>query len=217
MDGGGKLLAKLNIGQSRPDVAAAIGNPWAASSGFGGTVPANALGAGGQTLSVYAHTPSKGWWFKQVNVTVSTTAPSAPAPAPGGGGGAGLPIVVVERPKDSEVVLTRNDYDITGYALDKNATDKQGAGGSGIDRVAVYLGPRDDPKSTFLGNADLGISSGTAVNQYGDQFASAGWKLTFHPTQFHANTYLIYAYARSALTGREDVAVRYFAIREELP
>jgi hypothetical protein len=36
----------------------------------------------------------------------------------------------------------------------------------------------------------------------------------FHPTQFHANTYLIFAYARSAVSGKEDVTQRFFAIHE---
>ena len=69
----------------------------------------------------------------------------------------------------------------------------------------------------FLGEADLGFSSSTASDLYGGHFASSGWRLTFHPTAFHANTYLMYAYARSALSGREDSAVRYFAIKEQTP
>jgi hypothetical protein len=212
MDGGGKLLTHLSFAQYRPDVAATVGNPSAGPSGFSGAVPANAQGTGPQTLSVYAHTPDKGWWFKQVQVNVTAGAPAAAAPSTGGGGG--LPIVVIERPKDSETVLTNNDYTISGYALDKNATGKEG---SGVNRVSVWLGPRDQQDSTYLGDANLGIESGTAVTAYGDQFASAGWNLTFHPTNFHANTYLIYAYARSALTGKEDSAQRYFAIREHTP
>lgn len=213
MDAGGKMLAHLNFAQPRPDVAAVVGNPSATQSGFGGTVPGNSLGTGGQTLSVYAHTPGKGWWFRQVQVNVSGAAPSAPAPSTGGGGG--LPVVGIEKPKDGETVLTKNDFEIVGYALDKNATGNQGVAGSGVDRVQVYIGQRGDPDSTYLGDADLGFSSGTAVAQFGGQFASAGWRLTFKPTQFHANTYLIYAYARSALSGKEDFAIRYFAIREQ--
>src|SRR5438067_5742393 len=56
MDGGGKMLAKAFFAQSRPDVAAALGNPFWAASGFNATIPAGALSTGGQTLSVYAHT-----------------------------------------------------------------------------------------------------------------------------------------------------------------
>src|ERR1700730_4691342 len=35
MDGGGKMLAKASIAQSRPDVASATGNPYWVASGFG--------------------------------------------------------------------------------------------------------------------------------------------------------------------------------------
>jgi hypothetical protein len=209
MDGGGRLLVKPSFAQNRPDVAAAQGNPYWAPSGFAGVMPANALAAGPQTLSVYVHTPAKGWWFQQVQVNVSTAAAAAPVVS-----GAALPIVAIEKPKDSETVLTNNPYDIIGYALDRNATPSQGVAGSGIDRVQVYLGAERENGGQFLGDADLGFSDPIPVALYGPQFASAGWRLTFKPTQFHANTYLLFAYAHSAVSGKEDVAVRYFAIRE---
>ncbi|MDQ3810324.1 MAG: hypothetical protein M3336_08540, partial [Chloroflexota bacterium] len=75
MDGGGRMLARANIAQDRPDVAAALENPYWTASGFSAFVPA--IDAGSQTLSVYAHTPAKGWWFKQVSIVASTTAPLA--------------------------------------------------------------------------------------------------------------------------------------------
>jgi len=222
MDGGGKMLARALFAQSRPDVAAALGNPYWAASGFSATIAASALQAGSQTLSVYAHTPGKGWWYKQVQVTVSagaasSTAPSAPAagaPAPVVAG-ASLPIVVIEKPVDGEVVKTSNDYTIMGYALDKSATAKQGVAGSGVDRVQVYIGAERDNGGTFVGEADLGFSDSIPEGLYGSQFASSGWRLTFKPTQFHVNTYLMFAYARSAVSGKEDNAVRFFAIRDE--
>jgi hypothetical protein len=218
MDGGGKLLTRATFAQSRPDVAAATGNPYWAASGFGGVVPAGSLSAGGQALSVYAHTPSKGWWYKQVQVTVSAAAAASPAPgpatpAPTVSGGA-LPIVGIEKPKDSEVVLTKDTYEIIGYALDKNAAPNQGVAGSGIDRVQVYIGAERENNGTFLGEAELGFSDPVAQT-YGPQFASAGWRLVFKPTSFHANTYLLFAYARSAVTGKEETATRFFAIREK--
>ncbi len=182
MDGGGRQLVKLNFAQNRPDVAGAESNPSAAPSGFNGVVPPNSLGLGPQTLSVYAHTPGKGWWFKQVNVTVSTAAPAAPVASTSG---SALPVVGIERPKDGEQVLTKNDYDISGFALDKTA-----ASGCGVDRVSVYLGARDSG-GQFLGDAELNFSDTTPVGQYGGQFDTCGWRLTFHPTQFHSNTYLM--------------------------
>jgi hypothetical protein len=220
MDGGGKLLTKAVFAQSRPDVAAATGNPYWAASGFGGNVPVGSLSAGGQALSVYAHTPGKGWWYKQVQVTVSTAAATSPAPAPGAAApaptvsGGAFPIVGFEKPKDGENVPTVDAYEIIGFALDKNAAPNQGVAGSGIDRVQVYIGADRDNHGTFLGEADLGFSDPVAAS-YGGQFASAGWRITFKPTNFHANTYLLFAYARSVVTGKEETANRFFAIREK--
>src|ERR1700704_5953729 len=61
MDGGG-LVAEAAISQNRPDVAAALGNPFWAASGFSAFINFGSLPIGNQTLSVYAHTPGKGWW-----------------------------------------------------------------------------------------------------------------------------------------------------------
>jgi hypothetical protein len=208
MDGGGKLLVNANVGQNRPDVAAATNNPFWAASGFGGLLPADSLAPGPQTLSVYAHTPDKGWWYKQVNVNVSADITPPPVTS------SPLPIVAVEKPKDGEVVLTSSNYQVVGYALDPHATPSQGVAGSGIDQVQVYLGAERDKGGTFLGNADLGYNDSVAASLYGPQFVSSGWRLTFTPTHFKVNTYLLYAYARSAVTGKEDVATRFFAIRD---
>jgi hypothetical protein len=213
----GRLLSKANFAQYRPDVAAALGNSYQAASGFYTTIPQGALAVGAQTLTIYAHTPDKGWWYKQVQVNVAPLAPAAPTPVPAGpsvSGGA-LPLVSITTPKDSENVLTKNDYDITGFALDRNAVAYQGVASTGIDRVEVYIGGERDAGGQLLGDAELGINNSTAEGLYGSQFASSGWKLTFHPTQFHQNTYLLYAYAHSVVTGKEDSAVRYFAIREQ--
>jgi hypothetical protein len=219
MDDGGKMLARASFAQTRPDVAAALGNPYWAASGFNASVPASSLSAGSQTLSVYAHTPAKGWWYKQVQVNVSSTATAGTAPAAGAAPvplvqGAALPIVAIEKPKDGEQVLTKNDYEIIGYALDRNARPNQGVAGSGIDRVQVYIGAERENGGRFVGEADLGFSDSIPEGLYGSQFASSGWRLTFKPTQFHVNTYLMYAYARSAVSGKEDVAVRFFAIHD---
>jgi len=216
MGGGGKMLAKATIAQSRPDVASALGNPYYAASGFGAGVPSGAVSTGSQSLSVYAHTPAKGWWFKTFNVNVSSTAAapaSAAAPAPAAAtSGSSLPIVGFQKPTDGEKVLTKDDYEIIGYALDKAAQPNQGVAGSGINRVQVYIGAREE-NGTYLGDAELGFSDATAAS-YGSQFANSGWRIHFKPTQFHSNTYLLYAYARSAVSGKEESAQRFFAIRE---
>jgi hypothetical protein len=212
MDGGGTKLADGIVGQSRPDVAAVTGTPDWANSGFSAMVPSGALGSGAQVLSVYLHTGGKGWWYKQVSVNVSSSAPAASAPAPASS--SSVPIVGIEKPKDSEVVFTNRDYEIVGYALDQNAQAGQGVGSSGVDRVQVYVGGERDQGGIFVGDATLGYSDSVPATLYGPQFVEAGWRLTFSPTKFHVNTYLMYAYARSVISGREDSAVRFFAIRD---
>jgi hypothetical protein len=215
MDGGGKKLADGLVAQSRPDVAAATGNQFWATSGFSAAIPSGSLSSGAQVVSVYMHTPAKGWWYKQVSVNVSSSsAASAPAPAPSApSSGAALPIVGIDKPKDGEQLPTRSDYEIIGYALDKNAPPNAGVAGSGINRVQLYMDAERDNGGTYLGDATLGYSSDTGAT-FGPQFASSGWRLTFKPTEFHANSRLIYAYARSAVSGKEDLAVRYFSIHE---
>ena len=130
MDGGGKMLARANFAQSRPDVGTALGNPFWAASGFSAVLPPASLAPGAQTLSVYVHTPGKGWWYKQAAVNVSSSAVAAPAPSAGAPApvvqGGGLPIVAIEKPKDGEVVATKDEYEIIGYALDKERSAEPG-------------------------------------------------------------------------------------------
>jgi hypothetical protein len=214
IDGGGTLLSTGSIDQSRPDVAAATGNPFWASSGFTASVPSGALSQGSQVLSAYVHTPGKGWWYRQVQVNVSAAPPAASVPAPSSSVSGTYPLVGIEAPKEGEQVGTKNDYTLIGYALDINAMPGQGVGDSGVDRVQVYLDKDRDSGGIYLGDADLGDSDSVAPAKYGGQFASSGWRLTFKPTRYKAKGYTLFAYARSVVTGREDVATRYFAIKE---
>jgi hypothetical protein len=203
MDGGGRMLAKATFAQGRPDVAAAEGNPFFVASGFGAVVPAGALSAGSQTLSVYAHTGGKGWWFKQVQVNVSSTAPAAAA-APTVSAG-GPPIVVIEQPTAGTNIATKNPYTIMGYALDTAASISQGSQGTGIDDVSVYVDAEKTNGGALLGTADLAFSDPAAQAKYGTQFANSGWRLTFKPTSLHSGSHTLFIYAHSVVTGKEDL------------
>ncbi len=221
MDGGGRMLAKAQFAQSRPDVASVLGNPFWAASGFNAFVGAGAVPEGSQTLNVYAHTPGKGWWYKSVTVNASASAPAASAPtapgtaAPVAAGGA-PPDIVIDKPKGAEIVKTSADYTIQGYAVDPNAQPNQGSQGSGIDRVSIYMDrDKDDPATTFLGDAELAFNSADARAKYGDRGASAGFQLTFKPTNFKAGFHQIFVYAHSVVTGKEVVELRGFDIRED--
>jgi hypothetical protein len=211
---GGTFLGRALFAQNRPDVGSALGNPFWAASGFSFTVPANTLSPGTQTLSVYAHTPGKGWWYKQVTIEVTqapaTSVPSAtptvPTSTASGDRFPTDPMLVIVAPKSDERVGT-NHYTIRGYALDRNATQ-----GVGIDRVEIYIDtPRDAANPTLLGTATLGQSYGSG-GDYGSQFALAGWGLDIDPGAITREPHTIYVYARSSVTGKEVSASVTFRI-----
>ncbi len=207
--GQGPFLGKATIATSRPDVASALGNPFWAGSGFAFTVPAT-LSQGAHTLTVYAHTPGKGWWYKQVAVTVggatSSTSTTSATAATG-------VVNVITNVKFNDVIYAGRDYPLMGYALDTSANVAQAPG---IDRVEVWVdGPRN--QGTYLGKAELKYWSEEAIAKYGSQFGAAGWRLTFSPTIFHEGGHNLYVYARSSLSGQETRTQQFFRIEEGLP
>jgi hypothetical protein len=221
----GSLIAEANISQKRPDVAATLGNPFWAASGFTAFINFGTLPVGSQTLSVYAHTPGKGWWYKQVAVNVSGEAPAAsvapPPPSPAAAfapapaiKSSAFPIVVVEKPTSSENIATHGDYTMSGYALDTNSSVSQGSQGTGINLIDLYLDKEPENGGAFLGNADLGFSDQAATDLYGPRFASAGWRLIFHPTQFHVGQHTLFVYAHSIVSGKVNLATQSLNIRE---
>jgi hypothetical protein len=196
MDGGGQMLARGSIGQNRPDVATALGNPFWAASGFSAAVPGSAVPAGPQTLSVYVHTGGKGWWFKQVNVNGGGSGTGTAAPAPSGTATGGPPQLTVSDPTAGQNVSTRSKFTIQGTAIDP------GFGGSGIDRVEVWLnGERDGQGGTSLGTTTPD--------------SSGAWSLEFTPTNFPSTHSNLYIYAHSKNTGLETEITRDFNITDK--
>jgi hypothetical protein len=82
----GRPLGHAQFQQNRPDVAAALKNQFWAASGWSASVSTLGLPAGATTLSVYVHTPGRGWWLRQVPITLRPTqpVPAPPAPSPFG-------------------------------------------------------------------------------------------------------------------------------------
>jgi hypothetical protein len=76
-DAGGTQIAQGQVGQSRPDVASVMGNPRWATAGFVIPVTGWSAPAGTTRLTIYAHSPSKGWWTLAYDYT-----PLAAAPVP---------------------------------------------------------------------------------------------------------------------------------------
>jgi hypothetical protein len=176
-------LGHLAVAQNRPDVASALGNPFFAASGFGGTISA-ALPAGAQTLTVVAHTPAKGSWAKQVTVNVGGSGGSAAGAAAAPSSGL---VVRIISPSPSDTVVANNNGTIYGVAYDTRTTANQG---SGVDRVQLYLdGPRGQAGSQALGDATL---NGTT------------WSLNWEPTRYNkVQHHILWVYAHSAVTGEE--------------
>lgn len=199
---GGTLLGRASVGLPRPDVGQALGNGFWASSGFSAVL--SPLPPGNHTLSVYAHTPSKGWWYSQVSISASaasaatTAAPTAPTGTP--------PINSLVAPAASEKVSRNQDtYTIRGFAYDPTATT-----GTGIDRVQIYM---DEPRGQggmFVGDAQFGGSTPAAAARYGPHFAEAGYRIDIDPENFTAGNHHIFTYARSSVTGLETEAVVSF-------
>jgi hypothetical protein len=76
MGNGGSLLVHALFAEERPDVASAFDQPNWLRSGWSAAVSSNALLPGVNVLSVYAHTPAKGWWYLQLRVNVDAAATS---------------------------------------------------------------------------------------------------------------------------------------------
>ncbi len=195
---GGTFITRGVPALDRPDVGLALGNGYWAASGFMFAIPPNTLQQGTRTLTVYARSPAKGWWSKQV--TLNITRPSYPSD----------PLTVIEAPVLDEKVLTDNEYDVKGYSLDRNAGPN---GGTGVSRVEVWIGQRDLAGSRELTPVSTSLESTRAAN-YGTQFSKGGWQVRFNPTKFNAGDYFLYVYARSSVTGKESVTSVRFRIEE---
>jgi hypothetical protein len=205
--GQGSFLGQATFAQSRPDVAQALGNPFFVNSGFALVVGPGVLAAGPHTLTVYAHTPDKGWWFTQVSVNAAAAAVAVPvAPAPAISGSAG-PINVLLRPSTVTVSKQDDHYSIKGYALDPQATAD-----AGIDHVDLYMDEMRGHGGTLIGRAELRQDQPEAAAAFGSRFEMAGYQLDFKPADFNVGNHHIYAYATSSISGQETVAVTGFNI-----
>jgi len=199
MGNGGTMLGKGVVGENRPDVAAALNNPYWAASGFSVTVPATALASGPNTLGVYLHTPGKGWWYEPLNVTASASA--APQSAPGttttttSTTATNAPQVTVDDPTENQDISTRNgDHTISG------TVSSPGASVSDIDRIEVWIN----------GERDSGTQLGTTT-----PLSDGSWSLAFTPTHFASTHTNLYVYAHSKSTGKETETVRGFNITDK--
>jgi hypothetical protein len=190
MGAGGQMVGHPQFQLSRPDVASALNNPFFASSGWTAPIPNNAYGPVA-LFYVYAHTPSKGWWYQQVYLNTPMVAFQ-----PG-------PKLDVEVPTALATVHNNAPYTMRGTAYDPSASSAQG---TGVDRVQVYLNG-DRQSGILIGDATLGQFDQFSAKA-SPQFANAGWSLQFQPNSWLDtvidNTITpMTVYAHSSVTGQE--------------
>ena len=207
-DQGGTLMVHGTVGGRRDDVVSSTGNAYWANSGFSASFAEAGLSIGPNLLTVYVHTPDKGWWYKQVQVTV---------PAPPDRAFADDPLLIVRTADPSlDVAQTASSLILTGYAIDRNLplTQQLGVGGSGVSVVQAYLdGPRNpgNGSGTFVGNATMGQKNREATG-FGDRFLMSGWELTLHPRDLTVDKHQLWIYAESAYWPNETLVIVPFTV-----
>jgi hypothetical protein len=204
-DQGAPLLADARVGLRRDDVAAALGNSDFTNAGFSISFADNGLVVGSNFLTVYAHAPDKGWWYRQVEVR-KPTPPDLPY--------ADDPLLVVRAaiPSLDALTQTTNTLTLRGWAIDRNmpTSVQLGVGGSGVSRIQLYLdGPRQG--GIFLGNASLGIKNREATG-FGQRFLMSGWEILVHPNEFGVDRHELYIYALSAYWPNESLQIIPFSV-----
>lgn len=196
----GKMLSQAMFAQSRPDVVAALGNPYWGNSGFVATVQGSDVPAGPQTLSVYAHTPGKGWWYKQVSVNgggAASSASSAPsASAPAGGLPGDPPTIRVDQPGENDTINSSGSNGVTSYTVKGSANDPT-YGSSAIDYVDVWI----DGEPTGSGGTELGMVTPDSDGK---------WQVSFKPSKFKSMHHNLYIIAHSSKTGLKNEVIRGF-------
>ena len=205
-DQGGTLLSRARIAVPRNDVAAVFGNPDWATAGFSVSFADSGLAIGPNQLTIYAHTPDKGSWYRQVEVRV---------PAPPDRPFADDPLLIVREAAPSlEVTAKTSTLTLRGYVIDRNMPlgTVLGVGGSGVARMQVYLdGPRNT--GTLLGMATLGQKNREATG-FGERFLNSGFEVTVHPSDFGAERHELFLYALSAYWPNETLEIIPFTVHE---
>jgi hypothetical protein len=186
----GTSLGHGNVGLPRADVASSLNNPYWSASGWSAVIDPGGMPLGQNTLSIYLHTPSKGWWFTQLVVTVGAGSGSVSGPLQAGG----APIVTVAAPVDGERVSTRlGNYRVTGTVRDPIA------GSKAIDRVQVWLnGERNTEQASYIGDADVA--------------SDGSWGIDFGPSHYPGITSNMYVYAHSDVTNKTTLVVVHFEL-----
>ena len=144
----------------------------------------------------------------QVVSSPTPTIAASPPASHGAGTTRGSLVMAIESPATDQQLHTDRDFLLVGYALDSSATPNQGAQGSGIDRVQLFM---DD---TPMADAELGFGDANAAT-FGSQFANSGFRLRFHPGDFKAGSHNLHVVALSAVSGQRVEMLYWISITTE--
>jgi len=190
----GTLLGHGTLGLPRSDVASALNNPYWSAAGWSAVIDPGGMALGPNTLSIYIHTPDKGWWFTQLSVSVGPSQGAVAGPQRTSGG----PIVTVTAPQDGERISTRlGNYRVTGTARDPVA------GPRGINRIQVWLnGEQNTDQASFIGDADIATDG--------------SWEIDFGPWRYPPMASNMYIYVHSGMTSKITLVVVHFFLDNHL-
>ena len=189
----GPVLARAQLGLSRPDVTAGGDDPGLTTAGFTLDVPLDNVPAGLQTLTLEARTADHGTWLVSLQVVVPTLGSvSAAQPAAAVSPPTAPAMVVSVAPRLDVAWPNPGDTVNRSLVVEGSAVDTQAtaASGGGIDSIEVFIEPDRDGGGRMVGSARPGSTSGIDFNASVDM-----------PPGPHT----LYIHAHSALSGKEAV------------
>jgi Big-like domain-containing protein len=181
-----KKLGDAELGVSRPDVAETLDEPKFLLSGWTFSWAAGTL-EGNHTLFVTASGKSGrlGMAMREVND----------------------PLVRFDSPAANARVHQDDLVELAGWAIDRSDLE-----GDGIDSVTLYLDGRDAGHRLDVATSDQ--PSADVAERYGDRFGHSGWTYTWDVGQTATGDHVLYATARSSLSGHETTATRTVEVKD---
>jgi hypothetical protein len=178
-------LGDATIGIDRPDVATLLGDPKYLKSGWMYTWTAGTL-EGNHTLFVVAR--AKSGRVSMVSREIND------------------PLVRFDTPAAGASFRQEEVVDVTGWAIDRSD-----AVADGIASVTLYLDAKDDAHK--LGLATPGQESSELSELHGERFATAGWAYSWDIAQTTVGEHVLYAVAKSSVSGHETTVTRKVVIK----
>jgi hypothetical protein len=172
-----QLLAVAPYGQSRPDIATALGDARFTNTGF--SVPVGNLTPGPYLLVAFAHSYASNAWFPVTrNITVARGR-----------------VVRIDTPIESQSVPS--GFTISGWASNLASTS-----GTGMNLLQVWAYPSAGGAPIFLGTPTYGLDRSDVSAAFGTQFRYSGFSLVTNPLP--SGSYVVVVFARNSATGVFD-------------